>query len=305
MDERIRVTASIRIERPIADVRAQYGDMDHHIRNNVHAGIKLEWMESRSNERKIKTTFSILGIPQHDVAFLEDAPDGTLVIRNVEGTNAGMSVLHTFVDLGDGATRVELLADAPATLGRKLLGPLFVAGARQVLKKALREDKADLEGPRFRRGVAAGDVERALASLEKLRTASSEVKRAVLEAACVVSAADGETDPAERDALGRVAKILDAADDVAWVEEKHAAYARMKGAVEIASQSERIGAALREAGIARAGIVAAAVVGLVSQGMSLGELALLRRMALAAGLADDDIGPIVDEVDRALEVTAH
>jgi hypothetical protein len=47
-------------------------------------------------------------------------------------------------------------------------------------------------------------------------------------------------------------------------------------------------------------LVAAAVVALVSQGMSLGELAVLRRLAVASGVAEDAIGPIVDAADGAL-----
>jgi hypothetical protein len=47
----------------------------------------------------------------------------------------------------------------------------------------------------------------------------------------------------------------------------------------------------------------AAVVGLVSQGMSLGELALLRRWAMASGIAEDAIAPIVEAADAALSAT--
>ena len=297
MSDRIEVTASLRIARNANDVRAQYRDMDHHIRNGVHSGIKLEWLEPLApGERRIKTTFRILGIPQSDVAILEDLPDGTFVIRNLEGTNAGMVVYHRFIPIDDATTEVQLVADAPSTLGRKLLGPLFRAGARQVLKKALAEDKRDLEGSGYQPNVAGGDVERALADVGALP--SADARRAVIEAACLLSVSDGSQDAGERDTIARLARAIDADVDAAWIDEKLAELAK----TEIAAEADRIGALLAKADASRAGVVAAAVVGLVSQGLSLGELTALRRLALAAGVADDAIGPTVEAADTALNV---
>ncbi len=66
--------------------------------------------------------------------------------------------------------------------------------------------------------------------------------------------------------------------------------------VEIA----RVGAELAAAAAAREGVLAAAVVGLVSQGMSLGELEALRQLAVAAGLDEASVGPLIDVVDATL-----
>ncbi len=299
MSDRIEVTASMRIARGAAEVRAQYRDMDHHIRNRVHRDITLEWLEPQApGERRIRTTFPILGIPQSDIAVLEDLPDGTLVIRNLEGTNAGMIVYHRFIAIDDATTEVQLVADAPSTLGRKLLGPLFRAGARQVLKKALLEDKKDLEGKGFTASVAGGDVERALSELAALTTAADDAKRAALEAACLLAVAVGTVDPGERNALARVAQLIAADVDAGWIDARLEELATRA----LASEADRIGAALATLDAGRAGIVASAVIGLVSQGLSLGELTVLRRLALAAGVSDDAIGPIVEAADDALGV---
>jgi hypothetical protein len=150
MSKTILITAALRMEAPAALVRSQYRDIDHHIRNNVHPDIAYRWEPAVPGERKIRTTFRILGIPQHDVSVLEDAPDGSFVIRYLEGTNAGMVLVHEFIPLEDGATEVRLSANAPATLGRKILGPLFKIGARRVMEKALREDKIDIEKGNYR-----------------------------------------------------------------------------------------------------------------------------------------------------------
>jgi hypothetical protein len=300
MADTIHITASLRMERPVDEVRAQYRDIDHHIRNNVHPSIRYQWEPGQPGERKIRTTFSILGVPQYDVSLLEDAEDGSFVIRYLEGSNAGMVLVHKFVPLGPNATDVQLVADAPATVGRKLLGPLFVAGARQVMKKALVEDKRDLEGGAFKPGIAAGNIEQALEFLRPLASRDAATKRAVLEAACLVSGADSEVDPAERDAVGRFAKLLGAEGDLEWVHSRLDALAKIAATPRIASEADRIGAGLQAANAASEGVAAAAAVGLISEGMSLGELSVLRRLADGAGVPEDLLGAIVDGADAAL-----
>jgi hypothetical protein len=298
--ETIHITASLRMECPADQVRAQYRDIDHHIRNNVHPSIRYQWEPAEPGQRKIRTTFRILGVPQYDVSLLEDGEDGSFLIRYLEGSNAGMILVHKFVPLGPNATDVQLFADAPATTGRKLLGPLFVAGARQVMKKALMEDKRDLESGAFKPGVAAGKIEAALTFLRDIASREPEAKRAVLEAACLVSAADGEVDPAERDAIGRLAGLLGAEAETEHLDARLAEMSKMSETAAIADDADRVGARLLAADVVSEGVGAAAVVGLVSQGMSLGELAVLRRVADAARLPEHLLGEIVESADAAL-----
>jgi DnaJ-domain-containing protein 1 len=300
MADTIRVTAALRINSSPDRVREQYRDIDHHIRNNVHPSIHYQWEPAAPGERKIKTTFRILGIPQFDVSLLEDAEDGSFIIRYLEGTNAGMVLVHRFVEVEPGVTEVQLSADAPSTLGRKILGPLFVVGARQVMKKALAEDKRDLEQGDFKPGAAAGNLEDALASLAAQKGASAAVKRVILEAACLISASDGSVDDAERDAVRRAALVLGASaeeSDLGDLLERCLGFADSE---QIKVEIDRVGAALAAAGVAREGVVAAAVVGLVSQGMSLGELEALRRLASAAGMDTAAVGPLIDVADSTL-----
>jgi hypothetical protein len=296
MDGTIPITASLRIEAAPDVVRAQYRDMDHHIRNNVHKGITLTWQPSEPGQRKIKTEFRIMGIAQYDVAFLEDEPDGTLLIRNVEGTNAGMVVRHEFVPLDGGkATEVRLRADAPATLARRVLGPLFVCGARQVLKKALHEDKADLEKGTYKPGAAAGNLDRALSPLAK--GTSPEAARAVVAAAWLVATSDGILEREERETVGAIAAKLGV--DAAWVDEQGVEIAKLTGDA-VTARARAVGADLGKGSFAEQGVEAAAAAGLVSQGMSLGELSMLRAIAAAAGVTDEQLERIVEKADAAL-----
>jgi hypothetical protein len=300
MADTIRVTAALRINSPPDRVREQYRDIDHHIRNNVHPSIHYQWVPAGPGERKIKTTFRILGLPQFDVSLLEDAADGSFVIRYLEGTNAGMVLMHRFVEVEPGVTEVQLSADAPSTLGRKILGPLFVIGARQVMKKALAEDKRDLERGDFRPGAAAGNLEDALASLAARKSAPALVKYAILEAACLISACDGSVDEAERDAIVRAALLLGASAEEADVDQLLERCLVFAESERLAAEIDRVGAELAAAGVAREGVVAAAVVGLVSQGLSLGELEALRRLAAAARLDESAMGPLIDVADSTL-----
>jgi hypothetical protein len=300
MSDTIRITASLRMERPAEVVRQQYRDIDHHIRNNVHPSIHYQWEPAEPGQRKIRTTFRILGVAQYDVSLLEDAEDGSFVIRYLEGTNAGMVLVHRFVPLGPDATNVELTADAPATLGRKLLGPLFVAGGRQVMKKALAEDKRDLEKGLFTAGKAAGDLEGALAFLRPVAERSPAAKRGLLEAACLVAVADGQVDESELDAIERLAKLIGAEEARGFVAGRAEELVALAASARIEAEAQRVGRELLAAGVGVEGVSAAVVVALVNEGMSLGELELLRQLAAAAGIPDGSLPALVDGADRAL-----
>src|SRR5689334_22074101 len=300
MSDTIRITASLRMERPAEVVREQYRDIDHHIRNNVHPSIHYEWEPAEPGQRKIRTTFRILGVPQYDVSLLEDAEDGSFVIRYLEGTNAGMVLVHRFVPLGPNATNVELCADAPATLGRTLLGPLFVAGGRQVMKKALAEDKRDLEKGLFEAGKAAGALEVALASLAPVASRDAAAKRAILEATSLVALADGSVESAERDAILRLAKLIGADDARDFIDARLVELGVAASSEQVTVEARRIGRELGVAGVPVEWLTAAVVVALVSDGMSLGELELLRQLADAAGIPDGSLPALIEGADRAL-----
>jgi hypothetical protein len=312
MSDSIRITAQLRIERPVEVVRQQYRDIDHHIRNNVHPDIVYSWEEAPPGVRRIRTTFHILGSPQYDVSELEDAPDGSFVIRYLHGTNSGMVLVHRFVSLGPEATEVTLDAEAPATLSRKLLGPLFVSGARQVMLKALHEDKRDLEAG-FVAGKAAGNLERALAFLQPapgrasfvrpLGERSPSAKRAVLEAACLLAVADGEVQEGELDVIRRVAQTIGATDEREWLLGRARELSSVARSPAIVAEATRIGQALVAEKLGLEGITVAAVIALVSDGMSLGELELLRELGRAAGVADGSLPAVVETAERALMAT--
>jgi hypothetical protein len=299
MPDAIRIEASMRMRCTPAQAREQYRDIDHHIRNNVHPGIQYRWEPAGPGERKIRTEFRILGVPQYDVSLLEDAPDGSFLIRYLEGTNAGMLLVHEFVEVEPGVTEVRLSADAPATWGRRLLGPLFVIGARQVMKKALAEDKRDLEGGKYQPGVAAGDVERAF-DVTALTAVDAGNKRLLLDAACLMAGCDGVLEAPERDAILRLAAALGHRLTADELDRRLTAVLELEKTPQFAAQIERTGSELAGARLGLAGVRAAAVIGLVSEGLSSGELAVLTRLAKSADVGEAELGQLISEVDEAL-----
>jgi uncharacterized membrane protein YebE (DUF533 family) len=168
------------------------------------------------------------------------------------------------------------------------------------MKKALMEDKRDLERGAFKPGRAAGNLEGALDFLGMIASRGTDSKRAVLEATCLVAAADGDVDPAERDAIARFSKLVGADGEAAWLDQRLTELAKIATTAQIADEADRIGAALAAVNAVSDGVAAAAAVGLISEGMSLGELSLLRRMANAAGLPEDMLGDIVEDADQAI-----
>src|SRR6185369_8889686 len=98
----------------------------------------------------------------------------------------------------------------------------------------------------------------------------------------------------------RLAHWIGADDQQAWLRERAEALAAVARSPSIVTEATRIGQALVAEGVALEGISCAVVIALVSEGMSLGELELLRELARVAGVLDGSLPAIVDGVERTL-----
>lgn len=299
MTDTISVSASLHMQRSAHVVRAQYRDVDHHIRNNVHPSIHYQWEPSARGERKIRTTFRILGVPQYDVSLLEDAPDGSFVIRYLEGSNAGMVLVHRFVPVSENETRVELSAGAPSTLARKLMGPLFVIGARQVMKRALVEDKWDLEHGGFRADEPRGDIDAALATLRDSHSAPIAERKLLLELGFLIANIEGQPTLPQRAVLTRVANLLDIRTE-GWLGDRLSEIEKSSCGEQLKDELARVASELGSVLLARHGLTLATTVAMMSDGLSQAELVALRHVGASVALGDDTVATVVDEVDKAL-----
>jgi hypothetical protein len=119
----------------------------------------------------------------------------------------------------------------------------------------------------------------------------------------LVSACDGNIDSAERDAIARAATLLDASGAALEPSNLLDRCAKLAEGEPIKTELDRVGTELRAAEMAGEGVKVAAVIALVSQGMSLGEFAALRRLAEAAALPEEALAALIADADRALNAT--
>lgn len=132
-----------------ATVRAQFADLDHHIRRNVHPKLRFETLQRHADGARFVQEVRLLGLRQRDVFERRIAPDGSIEDRAVEGFNRGGSLHFGFraqpVEGVQGTlVSITIRLPLPPLVG-SLLRPLLEAQVRREVRAAALEDKADLE----------------------------------------------------------------------------------------------------------------------------------------------------------------
>ena len=146
------------IAAPVALVRAQFADLDHHIRTNVHPKLRFEVLERRPDGARFVQVVKLLGLRQRDVFERCFDSDGTMTDRSVEGFNAGGTLVFRFVpqaQAGRAGTGVEITIRLPLPpLIGPLLRPLLESQIRKEVTAAALEDRADIEQRGYPRASA-------------------------------------------------------------------------------------------------------------------------------------------------------
>lgn len=132
------------IHAPIATVRSQFADLDHHIRCNVHPKLRFEVLSGGPGRARYVQEVRLLGIRQRDVFERRIAEDGSMRDLSVEGFNRGGSLSFAFAPERDG-TRVDITIRLPMPGPMFLLKPLLEAQIRREVRAAALEDKQDIE----------------------------------------------------------------------------------------------------------------------------------------------------------------
>lgn len=142
------------IAAPRRIVAAQFADLDHHIRCNVHPKLRFEVLERRADGARFVQELTLLGIRQRDVFERVTGADGRIDDRSVEGFNRGGSLSFRFREErrgGQAGTCVEIVVRLPLPpLIGPLLRPLLQSQIRREVRAAALEDRDDIE----RRGYA-------------------------------------------------------------------------------------------------------------------------------------------------------
>lgn len=301
-------SAWMEYERPIAIVRALFFDVDNAIRAKIHRGLRFKWLErDASGARRIQQTTRVLDRMVVEELVIEEGPDGTWVKRYVEGANAGTHFVATFDANGPNATNVQLRAYVGKNGYALGLGKLSAVGLEKAMKKVLGEYKRALEG--YEPGRARGAVTTVLSTwtdmTSKMAALDKPTRRAAIstlvETAWSIAAIDEPPDAAERDAMQAIVGVL-------WhtAIEKSAEERMVQAACDaiakegVAARCDVLGARLKALGFGELGVALAVLVAEVSRGLDSGELAALRRLAMAAGLDDAWLGATLKRVDSQL-----
>jgi hypothetical protein len=148
------------IAAPLTTVRAQFADLDHHIRNNVHPKLRFEVLQRDERSARFVQEVRLLGIRQRDVFERSFRADGSMEDRSVEGFNRGGSLHFRFepqTRQGRLGTQVEITVRLPLPpLVGPLVKPLLEAQIRKEVRSAALEDQADIEQGRFAVARQAG-----------------------------------------------------------------------------------------------------------------------------------------------------
>lgn len=137
------------IAAPVPTVCAQFADLDHHIRRNVHPKLHFEVLQRRPRGARFVQEVRLLGVRQRDVYERSVDADGRIEDRAVEGFNCGGSLSFRFVPKATGGiqgTEVEIVIrlPLPPVIG-VFVRPLLEAQIRSAVRTATLEDKHDIE----------------------------------------------------------------------------------------------------------------------------------------------------------------
>jgi hypothetical protein len=146
------------IEAPIAVVRSQFADLDHHIQAQVHPKLRFEVLERRVDGARFAQEVRLLGLRQRDVFERRIEADGSIVDLSVEGFNRGGTLTFHFSPEtvgGRQGTRVDITIrlPLPPVIGA-LVRPLLEAQIRKEVAAAALEDRADIEQRGYPRAPA-------------------------------------------------------------------------------------------------------------------------------------------------------
>lgn len=144
-----RVTRTIRINRPVELVAAQFGDVAHHERTGVHH--KTRFKVTAEDDATVRyRQHSRVGPFTIAQDMVLDRADPRHQVNDItSGPLAGGSITFALEAADDDVTEVVATLALPNRRTTAVLAPLLLRVGGRDLAHALREDRADLEGDRY------------------------------------------------------------------------------------------------------------------------------------------------------------
>ena len=147
---RIDATERITIERPLPLVRTHFGDVAYHQASGVHPDVAFELIDDDGTICTYRQTAKTGPISVRQELRLDRSDRDSLVNTVTGGAFAGGTLRFTFTSSDAGATEVTAEFSGTASGPAALVAPLLRRRLAASLRKALGEDKADLETGTYR-----------------------------------------------------------------------------------------------------------------------------------------------------------
>jgi hypothetical protein len=147
----LELRVSQRFRRDPDTVRCHFLDIQHHLAHQVHKGVRYTILTEEAGRLRLRQEFSVLGMKKRDELVLYATRDGRVVQEFLSGDFAGGTLQLRFDRDGDD-TRVDVALTAPLRGMMRLLQPIVKRQVLGTVKRALEEDRADLEEGRYQPG---------------------------------------------------------------------------------------------------------------------------------------------------------
>lgn len=141
----MELTVSAEIAAPIEIVRDQTNDIAHHIEYQVHKDLNLNSLSSTGTAQEYYQEIRLLGFRVRDKIHHSTLPDGSICLTYSGGLTDGAELVIRLTALGDSRTLVHQTFIIPVIGAKMLLAPAIRLIMQYALKRALREDRIDIE----------------------------------------------------------------------------------------------------------------------------------------------------------------
>jgi hypothetical protein len=145
----IEVSRSVVIARPAKEVAAQFADVGHHERTNVHRGVTFRVLAENDAWCEYEQLSKLLGRTVQQRMTLDRRDRRHLINTVTAGRFSGGTLRFDIAPRASMSTEVTATLRAPSSVLTKPLTPLLRIALGRSLASALAEDKTDLEERRY------------------------------------------------------------------------------------------------------------------------------------------------------------
>lgn len=128
-------------------VRAHFLDFQHHIRHEVHKGVRYEVLQhdDEGARQRVRSRFRVMGMPKVDEIRTYVTPSGDVVQDFERGDFAGGNLRVRVEEERPGVSHLYATFDVPLRGINRLIGGVVRRTVSKLADQAIEEDRLDLE----------------------------------------------------------------------------------------------------------------------------------------------------------------